>query len=78
MKKLLQWSLSNFNKKKALLAFEFGVVLSDVAKDLKVEMTKEIVLRAEELLIKELGNNSPEHFACNMNVYSLAILEPKD
>lgn len=60
------------------MAFEFGVVLSDVAKQLGIEMTPEIVKRAEKLLLNEYRNNSASHFACNMNSYTLAVLEPKE
>ncbi len=60
------------------MAFEFAIVLSDVAKDLKIDMTRDIVLRAEELIVKEFGEHTAEHFACRMNVYALAVLEPKE
>ena len=33
-----------------MLAFEFAVVLSETAKQLNIEMTKEIVIKAEKLL----------------------------
>ncbi len=69
---------SFYTKKKSVLAFEFGIVLYDVAKELNIPMTQALVLRAEDLLTKELGQNSAEHFACNMNVYAMAVLEPKD
>lgn len=72
------WPLSIFGKKKLLLAFEFGIVLSDVAKDLNIEMTREIVLRAEKLLENEMRHSTASDFACKMNVYTLAVLEPKD
>ncbi len=74
----INWSINKFGKQKTLLAFEFAIVLSDCAKQLNIEMTKEIVIRAEDLISVELRNNTAEHFACNMNVYALAILEPKD
>lgn len=76
--KNIKLPFSWYGKKKAFLAFEFAIVLSDVASQMKIEMTKEIVIRAENLLEKELGYRSAEHFSCNMNVYILAILEPKD
>ncbi len=76
--KIFNLYLDRYNEKKALLAFEFGIVLSDVASQLKIEMTQEIVIRAEKMLEKELRYNSPEEFACQMNVLVLAILEPKD
>ena len=73
-----KWTLNRFGKKKALLAFEFAIVLSDTAKQLDIEMTLDIVLRAENLISREMGKSSAERFAGNMNVYILAVLEPKD
>ncbi len=72
------WPFAYYDKSKAMLAFEFAIVLSDVAKELKIEMTPDIVIRAENLLEKELGFKSPIDFACHMSVYALAILEPKE
>lgn len=67
-----------FNKKKTLLAFEFAMILAESAHQLKIEMDREIVVRGENLLLEELGRRSSAHFACHMNVYTLAILKPKD
>ena len=74
----LKWPFSWYGKKKTMLAFEFATVLSDAAKQLNVPLTRELVVKAETLLEKELGPRSAKHFACNMNIYVLAILEPKD
>lgn len=73
-----KWSFNRFGKKKTLLAFEFGIVLSEALKDLKIDMTKDIVVKTEKLLETQLSTESPETFAGNMNVYILAILEPKN
>ncbi len=67
-----------YNQKKVLLAFEFAIVLSDAANQLKIEMTREIVKRAEDLLKKEMEKGTAEDFACQMGVFVLAVLEPKD
>ncbi len=75
---MIKLPFSWYNNKKTILAFEFAVVLSDSAKDLGISITPEIVKRAEKLLENELGPRTAKHFACNMNVYTLAILEPKD
>ena len=75
---MLKLPFSYYTKKKVMLAFEFAITLSDVAHDLKIEMTRDTVERAEKLLSEELGKRTAKHFACNMNVYVLAILEPKD
>ena len=71
------WSTYD-EQKKILLAFEFAIVLSDAAHQLKIEMTKEIVLKAEEILKSELVKKSPESFSCQMNGLALAVLEPVD
>ncbi len=76
--KIAKWPFSWYTKKKAMLAFEFATVLADTASQLNVPMTREIVVEAEKLLERELGPCSPTHFACNMNVYVLAILKPQD
>lgn len=76
--KITKYPFNWYGKKKAILAFEFAIVLSDVAKQLKIEMTAEIVKRSETLLENELGPKTAKHFACHMHMYALAILEPKD
>ncbi len=76
--KIAKFPFSWYSKKKAILAFEFATVLADTASQLNIPMTREIVVEAEKLLEAELGHCTPSHFACNMNVYVLAILKPKD
>lgn len=76
--KIARFPFSWYSKKKAMLAFEFATVLADTASQLGVPMTRELVAEAEKLLERELGHSTPTHFACNMNVYVLAILKPKD
>ncbi len=73
-----EWHFGKYTEQKAMLAFEFAIVLSDVAHDLKIEMTREIVLRAEDILLLELGNQTAEQFANRMNVLAIAVLEPKE
>lgn len=72
------FKINVFSRQKLLLSFEFAIVLSDVAQQLKIEMTRDIVLRAEQLLENEMRHSTAEGFACNMNVYALAVLQPKD
>ncbi len=76
--KITKLPFSWYTKKKMVLAFEFATVLADTASQLGIPMTREIVVEAETLLEKELGPCTPSQFACNMNVYVLAILKPKD
>ena len=67
-----------YNEQKAILAFEFAVILSEAAKQLNIEMTREIVMKGEEVLVNEMRNGSAQSFACKMNSLALAVLEPKD
>lgn len=80
MKKIIKinWYLSRYNEQKAVLSLEFGVALSEVAKELNMEMTREIVLRAEKILANEMRLGDAERFACNMHSLVLAALEPKE
>jgi len=57
------------------LAFEFGLLLSEVAKDSKVELTKEITVRAEEIFIKELKANGYKKTGLNFIPLIMAALE---
>ena len=66
-----------YGKKTLRIAFEFGMVLSETAKKLKIKMTAEKVATAEEILIRELKENGLEKTALNMLPLILAILEPK-
>ncbi len=76
--KITKFPFSWYTKKKTILAFEFATVLAETASQLKVPMTRELVLEAEKLIDKELGPKTVENFSCNMTVYILAILKPKD
>lgn len=42
-----------FGKSKLLLAFEYGVILSQVAKEQNVEITPEFIKDAEEMILGE-------------------------
>jgi len=70
------WPPNIFGKKKLLLAFEFGVILRDAAESLDVRVTPEMVIKAEDLLLNECRTGTAEKFACNMTMYTLAVLQP--
>lgn len=67
-----------FGEQKLRLAFEYAITLSDVAKQLNIEITPEIVDRAEGIILKEFTSKSPERVAIEMIPNILAMLEPKD
>jgi len=64
-----------YSEKTVLLAFEFGLVLSDVANENKIELTKEISHRAEDVLIQELRDKGFKKTALNFIPLILATLE---
>ena len=68
--------LNIFGKKKLFLSFEYGVTLATVAKTLDIELTRDIVQRAEDILIKEFSQKDPGRLATDMATTLLAVLEP--
>ena len=57
------------------IAFEFGLVLSETANKLKVELTSITSVKAEEILIKELKENGLDKTALNFVPLIMTILE---
>lgn len=68
--------LKLYGQKKLLLAFEYGAVLSDVAKKMNVELTPEMINRAEDIVKKEFTSKNPERLAIEMMPNILAVFEP--
>lgn len=66
-----------FNEKQLLLAFEYGVVMSDVAKNMKVKLTAEIIARFEDILVKEFTTKDFDKVALEMVPNILAGFETK-
>jgi hypothetical protein len=67
-----------FGEKKLLLAFEYGLAISETAKEMKIELTPEIVNRAEGILMVNCIMENSEHVALNMLPNILASFEPKE
>ena len=63
------------DRKEILLAFEYGLILSDVAKQKGVELTPELVVRAEELIAKEFDSQTTSYNATHMVPNILAVFE---
>ncbi len=64
-----------FGRKKLLLAFEYGVVIADVARKMKVRMTPELIKKAEIMLEGEFTSQSATHLATNMTPNILSAFE---
>lgn len=67
-----------FGSKKLRLGFEFGVIMSEVAKGMNMELTPEMVARAEDILLDQCKTKSAQEFANQMNACALAAFEPKE
>ncbi len=64
-----------YGTKKLLLSFEYGLAIAKVAQDMNIELTPEIVERAEKIIEKEFSSNSAQNIAINMLPNILAIFE---
>jgi len=67
-----------YGEKTLRISFEFGLVLSEVAKERKIELTPGISVRAEDILIQELGDKGYRKTALNFIPLILAALEVKE
>jgi len=68
-------SVPIYSEETVRIAVEFGLVLSEVAKKSKKEITGEITSRAEEVFLKEVAEQGTEKTAMNFVPLILAILE---
>jgi len=64
-----------YGNKTLKLSVEFGVVLSEVAQKQKIDLTGDIITRAEDILIAELKVNGLKKTALNFVPLVLAALE---
>jgi len=63
------------DKQKTLLAFEYGVVFAKVAKDMGVELTEELMIKAEKMLSNEFQNQNSTRLAVDMVPNIMSIFE---
>jgi len=66
-----------YGNKTVKLALEFGLVLSEVAKEQKVEITPEITERAEKVFLNEIRTQGLESVACQFVPLILSCFEVK-
>lgn len=65
-----------FKKKKLLLAVEYGMYIAQVAQKQNVELTLELMERAEEVIFNEFQTRSARELARDMGQNILAIFQP--
>lgn len=68
-------NLPLFNKQKLLLAFEYGIILSETAKINNIELTPEIVKRCEEMVFNEFKSKNPTKLSVETHANILSIFE---
>lgn len=69
------FNLPIFGRSKLLLAFEYGVILTQVAKDRGVEVTPEMVKKAEIMIENEARTRTASKMATDMEPNILSIFE---
>ena len=74
-KKML--NLPIYSAKKLLLSFEYGIVMSDVAKERGFVLDKETVKRCEEIILNEFTKKNAQRVAIEMVPNILASFETK-
>ena len=73
---MLKFIKNLFNStEKNLLAFEFGIILSDVAQQQKVILTAGLVKKAEEIIRKEFKTKTATEIAGQLEMLTLAVFE---
>jgi hypothetical protein len=60
-------------KNKVLMAFEFAIVVTEVARKMDIEITKELVETAEDILVKEMELGDSTYFAKEMQNLATAV-----
>ena len=66
-----------YGNKKLIAAFEMGLNLSETMKNMNQDLTKEIVQRAEDILVKEVSTKSHKRVVLDTIPNLLASIEPK-
>lgn len=68
-------NLPLYSNQKLLLSFEYAITLSEVARKQKVKLTPELILRAEEIILKEFKSKSATKLSTEMIPNILAMFE---
>lgn len=68
-------NLPIFGKKKLLLAFEYATVIADVAHQKEIPVNKELIERAEVMILGEFKSKSASRLATEMIPNVLSVFE---
>ena len=72
---MINLKLPIYGKKTLMLALEFGMLLSEIAKEHKIDLTPEMVAEAERIFISEIKLHGFDKTALNFTPLLLAILD---
>lgn len=75
MKRLLKFFRRGYSVEKLRLAFEYGLTIATTAHEMKVELTPELVEKAEIMIEGEFTAQSETHLAGNMVPNILSVFE---
>lgn len=70
-------SFSLYSNKKLRLAFELGLTIADTCKQHNIEVTPDLIKKAEEVLVKEFTRSNPTKLSVDFIPILLSILESK-
>lgn len=73
--KLFKHYLKAEREKKILLAFEYGLNLSECAREMKIELTADHAKRAEEMIQNEFATQNASFLAGNMIPNLMTVFE---
>ena len=59
-------------RSRMMIGFEFAICIADVAKSMNIELTKELITIAEDVLEKEITSGTVS-FSGNMQMLALAV-----
>lgn len=71
----MRFKIPLYSNKKLRLAFEYGLVLKETAKVQGVEVTPELIEKAEKVIVSEFSSKSAKRVANDMALNLLAIFE---
>lgn len=75
MKRLLKRIFKLYSEQELLLSFEYGLVISESAKEMKVEITPDISRKAEIMIVGEFSSKSSQELADQMIPNILSVFE---
>lgn len=67
-----------FGRKKLIAAFEYGLHIADVARQQNVTLTKELVQKAEDMIVNELSTRSCKDVVMDTIPNIISVFEPKE